>query len=128
MEKKHLDSLLQSQTNYLIRIDREGKFTYSNQAFLKAFGYQEEEIRNKLFFATIFHKDIARCREVADDCWNNPGKIVKLLIRKPFNNSELFVWTDWEFLALSDETTVSVDFRLSISRFCASGGKYRVSA
>jgi PAS domain S-box-containing protein len=103
-EKKHLDSLLQSQTNYLIRINREGKFTYSNQAFLKAFKYGEEEILNKLFFATIFQKDITRCREVANDCWNNPGKIVKLLIRKPFNNSKEFIWTDWEFLALSDET------------------------
>ncbi|MFI5124831.1 MAG: response regulator [Chitinophagales bacterium] len=104
LEKKHLDSLLQSQTNYLIRIDREGKFTYSNQAFLKAFGYGEDEILNTLFFATIFQKDIIRCRQVANDCWNNPGKIVKLLIRKPFKNSKLFVWTDWEFLALSDET------------------------
>src|SRR5665213_2332192 len=103
-EKKHLDSLLQSQTNYLIRIDRVGKFTYSNQAFLKAFGYQEEEILNTLFFDTIFQKDLVRCRAVAADCWNNPGKIVKLQIRKPFNHSKLFVWTDWEFLALSDET------------------------
>ncbi len=103
-EKKHLYSLLQSQTNYLIRIDREGRFTYSNQAFLKSFGYQEEEILNKLFFATIFRQDLIRCRQVAHDCWNNPGKIVKLLIRKPFNNSNQFVWTDWEFLALSDET------------------------
>src|SRR6185312_13107034 len=103
-EKKHLDSLLQSQTNYLIRINREGRFTYSNQAFLKAFNYREEEILNKLFFSTIFQKDIGRCRQAASECWNNPGKIVKLMIRKPFNNSKLFVWTDWEFLALSDET------------------------
>jgi PAS domain S-box-containing protein len=103
-EKKHLDSLLQSQTNYLIRIDRQGRFTYSNQAFLKAFGYKEEDILNKLFFATVFRKDLVNCRQVANDCWNNPGKIVKLQIRKPFNNSKLFVWTDWEFLALSDET------------------------
>jgi PAS domain S-box-containing protein len=102
-EKKQLDSLLQSQTNYLIRINREGRFSYANQAFLKAFGYSEEEILNKLFFATIFPKDIGRCRQVAGDCWNNPGKIVKLMIRKPFNNSKLFVWTEWEFLALSDE-------------------------
>ena len=41
---------------------------------------------------------------MANECWNNPGKIVKLQIRKPFNHSKLFVWTDWEFLALSDET------------------------
>jgi PAS domain S-box-containing protein len=103
LEKKHLDSLLQSQTNYLIRIDRKGNFSYANQAFLKAFGYGEDEVINKFFFGTIFPKDLVRCREVANECWNNPGKIVKLLIRKPFKNSTDFVWTDWELLALSDE-------------------------
>ena len=103
VEKKHLDSLLQSQTNYLIRIDRRGNFSYANQAFLKAFGYQEEEVLNNLFLGVIFPKDLARCREVANECWNNPGKIVKLLIRKPFKNSKSFVWTDWELLALCNE-------------------------
>jgi PAS domain S-box-containing protein len=104
VEKKHLDSLLQSQTNYLIRIDRKGNFSYANQAFLKAFGYEQSEVLNTLFLGTIFPNDADRCRELAKECWNNPGKIVKLLIRKPFNNSSAFIWTDWEFLALSDET------------------------
>jgi PAS domain S-box-containing protein len=104
VEKTHLDSLLQSQTNYLIRIDRKGNFSYANQAFLKGFGYREEEILNQLFINSIFPKDMARCREVANECWDNPGKIVKLLIRKPFKNSNAFVWTDWEFLALSDDS------------------------
>jgi PAS domain S-box-containing protein len=103
VEKKHLDSLLRSQTNYLIRIDRKGNFSYANQAFLKAFRYEEVEVMNKLFLGTIFPKDVEKCKEVANECWSNPGKIVKLLIRKPFNNSSGFVWTDWEFLALSDE-------------------------
>ena len=103
VEKKHLDSLLQSQTNYLIRIDRQGNFSYANQAFLKAFGYEEEELLNKVFFGAIFPKDLVRCREVANECWNNPGKIVKLLIRKPFKNSSAYEWTDWELLALSGE-------------------------
>jgi PAS domain S-box-containing protein len=103
VEKKHLDSLLRSQTNYLIRIDRKGNFSYANQAFLRAFGYEEEEVKNKPFFGTIFPKDLIRCKEVANECWDNPGKIVKLLIRKPYNNSSGFVWTDWEFLALSNE-------------------------
>ncbi|HVY75799.1 MAG TPA: response regulator [Puia sp.] len=102
-EKKHLDSLLRSQTNYLIRINREGRFSYANQAFLKAFDYTEEEVLGKLFLTTIFKKDISLCRRTAMECWNNPGKIVKLQIRKPFNHSKLFIWTDWEFLALSDE-------------------------
>ncbi len=103
IEKQHLDSLLQSQTNYLIRINRKGNFTYANQAFLKAFGYEESDVLNKLFLETIFQNDADRCKELARDCWENPGKILKLLIRKPFINSTAFVWTDWEFLALTDD-------------------------
>jgi len=103
-EKKHLASILQSQTNYVIRINRKGNFTYANSSFLKTFDYSQEEIQQILFIATIFPKDILRCQQIAEECWNNPGKIVKLLIRKPFKNSKQFLWTDWEFLALTDES------------------------
>ena len=102
-EKKHLASILQSQTNYVIRINRTGHFTYANSAFLITFGYLEEEILQTVFYATIFPKDIFKCEKVAEECWNNPGKIVKLLIKKPFKDSKEYYWTDWEFLALSDE-------------------------
>ncbi|MFI5156853.1 MAG: PAS domain S-box protein, partial [Chitinophagales bacterium] len=102
-EKTHLASILQSQTNYVIRINRSGHFTYANSAFLTTFGYSPREIQQALFYSTIFPKDIAKCQEVAEACWNNPGKIVKLLIRKPFQDSKEFLWTDWEFLALSNE-------------------------
>lgn len=102
-EKKFLASILQSQTNYVIRINRTGHFTYANPAFLKTFGYTAEEIPYILFYTTIFPKDLARCQQVANECWNNPGKVARLLIRKPIAQSRQFVWTEWEFLALPGE-------------------------
>jgi len=102
-EKKFLASILQSQTNYVIRINRTGHFTYANPAFLKTFGYSEQDIQHILFYTTIFPKDLARCQQVADECWNNPGRIFRLLIRKPFGQSREFIWTEWELLALIDE-------------------------
>ena len=102
-EKKFLASILQSQTNYVIRINRAGNFTYANPAFLRTFGYTDTEIPNTLFYNTIFPKDMARCQQVAGECWNNPGKVFRLLIRKPIGRSREFIWTEWEFLALSDD-------------------------
>ncbi len=102
-EKKFLASILRSQTNYVIRINRSGQFTYANPAFLKTFGYSEAEIQHVLFHTTIFPKDMARCQQMATDCWSNPGKISRLLIRKPIGRSREFIWTEWEFLALSDD-------------------------
>ncbi len=102
-DKKYLSSILRSQTNYVIRLSRSGRFTYANTAFLNTFGYREDEIRDTLFNTTIFPKDLQRCRQVADECWKNPGKIFRLLIRKPIRNSPEFLWTEWEFLALTNE-------------------------
>ncbi|HTI91255.1 MAG TPA: response regulator [Puia sp.] len=102
-EKKFLASILRSQTNYVIRINRNGNFTYANPAFLRTFGYTEQDIHSVLFYTTIFPKDLARCQQVANDCWNNPGKVSRLLIRKPIGHSREFLWTEWEFLALLGE-------------------------
>jgi len=102
-EKKFLASILQSQTNYVIRVNRAGQFTYANPAFLQTFGYTEPEIQQILFYTTIFPKDLARCRQIADSCWNNPGHVYRLLIRKPIGHSRQYLWTEWEFLALSGE-------------------------
>jgi PAS domain S-box-containing protein len=106
-EKKFLASILQSQTNYVIRINRNGHFTYANPAFLKTFGYTAEEIHHILFYTTIFPKDLTRCQQIADECWNNPGKVSRLLIRKPIGQSRQFLWTEWEFLALSENGQVN---------------------
>lgn len=103
-DKKYLSSILRSQTNYVIRLSRTGQFTYANTAFLNTFGYREDEIRHINFNTTIFSKDLQRCRQVADECWKNPGKICRLLIRKPIRNTPSFLWTEWEFLALTNES------------------------
>src|SRR5579871_2118958 len=102
-EKQYLSSILQSQTNYVIRINRVGHFTYANPSFLNTFKHTKEDISSKFFYETIFPKDMVRCQQVADECWKNPGKVAKLLIKKPIGNSRHFLWTEWEFLALTDD-------------------------
>src|SRR5690606_14034701 len=53
--------------------------------------------------ATIFTKDISRCRQIAEDCWRHPGTIYKLLIRKPVFQSNESLWTEWEFISLQND-------------------------
>ncbi|HTL08464.1 MAG TPA: PAS domain S-box protein, partial [Chitinophagaceae bacterium] len=102
-EKKYLSSILNSQTNYVIRLNRQGNFTFANPAFMKTFGHATETLLQTAFYNTIFTKDIQRCTEVAEQCWQNPGKIFRILIRKPINKSKSYLWTEWEFIALSNE-------------------------
>jgi PAS domain S-box-containing protein len=106
-EKQYLSSILNSQTNYVIRIDRAGNYTYANPQFLQVFGYQEHEILGIPFYTTIHPKDLQRCREVADLCWENPGSVYKLLIKKTIKHTNEFQWTDWEFIALQNDQGIS---------------------
>src|SRR4051812_43450710 len=99
-EKKYLSSILNSQTNYVVRIDRNGNFTYANPQFLQAFGYNEKDVLGVPFYTTIHNRDLHRCQEVADLCWLHPGTVYKLLIKKTLKDPVDFQWTDWEFIAL----------------------------
>lgn len=102
-EKKYLSSILNSQTNYVIRLNQQGNFTFANPEFLKTFGYSIDELLHSPYYNTIFAKDRQRCKEVAEQCWQNPGKIFRILIRKPIKKSSQFLWTEWEFIALLGE-------------------------
>ncbi|HUR12282.1 MAG TPA: PAS domain S-box protein, partial [Flavitalea sp.] len=103
-KQQFLASILNSQTNYVIRIDREGNFTYANPEFFKVFKYEESELKGMPYYKSIFPKDVQRCLHLADECWEVPGEIKKLVIRKPINKTNRFLWTEWEFIALQDET------------------------
>jgi len=104
LKQKYLTSILYSQTNYVIRIDRMGNFKYANPQFLKTFGYEEQEIVGMPYYMSIFPKDRIRCMQFADECWENPGNIYKIQIRKPVKKSSVYLWTEWEFLALQDDS------------------------
>lgn len=102
-EKKYLASILNSQTNYVIRINRQGNLTYANPQYLSTFNYSEEDIQDKPYYTSVSPKDIRRCQHIADLCWEKPGEIYKMRIRVPINESKDFIWTEWEFIALEGE-------------------------
>lgn len=102
-EQKYLASIVSSQTNYLIRIDRQGNFTFANAEFLKTFRYDEQHLLGTPFHNCISIKDVQRYETVTDECWKNPGVIYKLLIRKYISNTDDFLWTEWELISLQDD-------------------------
>lgn len=99
-EKQLLTSILNTQTNYVVRIDQQGNFTYANSEFLKTFQHSEDEILYTPFYATLVPADIARCRRTAEECWAKPGRVQRILLQKSSQHSKEIYWTEWEFLAL----------------------------
>jgi PAS domain S-box-containing protein len=104
-ESRHeqfLNSLIDSQTNFLIRINTQGNFTYVNRQFTKTFGYSKSDIIGHHFSETTIPQEVYKCEEAFVNCLSHPGKIVKLIHKKPDKQGFLHD-TEWEFISIVDD-------------------------
>lgn len=99
-----LNSLLSTQTSYVLRTDMQGRHTYWNQKFEDDFGWVYESKMmhgDSLLSICESHHDIAR--KSVMECISNPGKIVKVELDKPHSNGSR-ITTLWEFVCLTDKS------------------------
>lgn len=100
--KKHLESLVGSQTNYLVRLDIQGYYTYVNDRFLKQFKLKADQLGGISFVHTLIPIDVELAARVMKTCYTEPGKVVPVTLRSK-SDGEDFIWTEWEFVAIQDE-------------------------
>jgi len=98
----YLSSLVDSQSSYLIRVDRKGRFTFLNQSFTSKFGEVVSAGSDECFRILIDKEQFAACRRMGDDCFENPGKIVPLRLQLKDPDGS-YVYTDWEFLGIQND-------------------------
>ncbi|UZR98630.1 ATP-binding protein [Chondrinema litorale] len=98
-KESRLNSLLQSQNNFLIRIDPDGKYTFANYSFLSKFRFRESELLQKELFQIIYNEDRNICKEAINFCLNNPGKIKTVNLRI-FLSQEHIAVIEWEFYGI----------------------------
>ncbi|WP_461448910.1 PAS domain S-box protein [Mucilaginibacter sp.] len=103
IREQFLNSLIDSQTNFLVRIDMNGNFTFVNKRFLKILGYNRADIVGKHFTVTSIPQDYQLCEDTFYNCINNPGKIVHLAHKKRDSRGNLHD-TEWEFIAITNES------------------------
>ncbi|WP_184548457.1 PAS domain S-box protein [Mucilaginibacter sp. FT3.2] len=101
--EQFLSSLIDSQTSFLIRIDIKGCYSFVNKQFLKTFGYNHDQLIGQYFSITAIPQELHLCQEAFAKCIANPGKIIKLVHKKPDVNGKLYD-TDWEFISVTDDT------------------------
>jgi len=102
--KQHnqLQSLMESQTSYLIRTDIYGNYIYANQWFINHFEMIESKIIGETALSTIYEEDWGKVYATVEKCMENPGRPVPVTFRKPHRDGRL-LWTDWEFIAIQDD-------------------------
>lgn len=101
--EEQLRAIIHSQTNYVVRTDLDGIYTYVNDKFIEDFGYISVgrsigEINSLESIAPHHH---ARTTEVVSRCLENPGKVYKVELDKPLEDGTLKT-TLWEFICLVD--------------------------
>lgn len=104
--EQFLTSIIDSQTNFLVRVNVDGMVTFTNESFLKALGLRKEKIEGKHFSATILPDDIELYEKAFKKSIKNPGKVVQLQHRRLLKDGRI-QWLKWEFVSTSDDGTVT---------------------
>jgi two-component system, chemotaxis family, CheB/CheR fusion protein len=97
----YLNSLLDSNSTYLIRLDLQARFTYVNNTFCQKFNCLKDEIIGKDFNQTVLVDDLYIYEEASRYAFNNPSNVVRFEVRSPNPEGDYFL-TDWEFITIQN--------------------------
>jgi PAS domain S-box-containing protein len=94
----------ESQTNYVVRTDMEGNYTYINKKFKEDFGwlYPDDKFLGSNSLTSILEYDHQKVMQVVEKCANTIGKVFKVELDKPTENGGI-VSTLWDFVCIGDE-------------------------
>ncbi|WP_026899253.1 PAS domain-containing protein [Daejeonella oryzae] len=95
--------LLENSTlYYIICSNMEGKYSYINNKYKRAFGNIHGEIIGQPYYTTIHPDDTEICHRVSAQCFEFPEKVFPATIRK-HDGKGGFVFTQWEYKAMINE-------------------------
>jgi PAS domain S-box-containing protein len=101
-QEQFLNSLIDSQTNFLIRFDIAGCFTFANRQFLKKLGYKKNELFGKHFSLVTIPEEMEMCQKAFVHCLKHPGTVIPLTHKKRDKLGNLFD-TEWEFVSITND-------------------------
>ncbi len=99
-KQNYLQSLIESQSTYLIRTDQEGHYTFANQTFCQKYGLSPVNLTHQLFTTNASPEQQEQFREVIKKCTKLPGTVVSFRLQE--NSPAGFQISDWEFVAIPD--------------------------
>lgn len=100
-----LNKLLESETIFVIKTDRNANYTYANKAFIKKFIPGVTDILSTSSMDAVIEEDHAVCLQTVEKCFAEPGKMHKVILRKPIPGGGIYT-NQWEFTGLPDSKGV----------------------
>ncbi len=98
-----LRSLIASQSNFLIRMNKEGVFTFVNKALGNLLRKNGHGIIGKSFIDVIAKKDLIKFKESTRTSLTKPGKVVNATLTIN-NNDQHALLTEWEFIGIRNQS------------------------
>jgi PAS domain S-box-containing protein len=95
--------IVESQTNYVIRTDLEGKYSYVNNKFIQDFSwiYPDQDIIGKDSMVSIKDYHQLKVIETVKKCFAQLNKVFQVEIDKPKQDGGI-ITTLWDFICLTD--------------------------
>ncbi|WP_339922757.1 PAS domain S-box protein [uncultured Cyclobacterium sp.] len=95
--------LYESQTNYVVRTDMNGDYTYVNKKFIEEFGwvYADGKILGENCMSSIMEYHHQKVQGTVEECIAEPGKVFKIELDKPSTNGRI-ITTLWDFICVLD--------------------------
>lgn len=102
----------ESQTNYIIRTDMDGNYSYVNKKFEEDFGwvYPEGQLIGSDCLPSIKEYDQPKVFEVVEKCIQSPGKVHQVEIDKPTKTGDTAT-TLWDFICILNDTGEPVEIQ-----------------
>jgi PAS domain S-box-containing protein len=100
-----LRDLVDSQTNFVVRIDFKGRFTYCNRKFQEVFGWCTEgaDIIGSDSVKTILPHHLKQVFDVAEQCLMQPDTVYQIEIDNIASDGRV-IHTLWDIVCLTDKS------------------------
>jgi PAS domain S-box-containing protein len=101
--ENRLRSLLESQTNYVVRTDLNGIHTFWNKKFEEDFGfiYPTKGLESSDSLSSICEYHIQEALSTVKKCIKSPGTVFQVELDKPTKSGKVMT-TFWDFVCLTD--------------------------
>jgi PAS domain S-box-containing protein len=102
--EKLLRNLTDAQTNFVIRVDLSGKYTYCNQKYEEIFSWRAlgEKLIGSECLKTVVPHDIQHAFNVAEQCLMQPNIVFQIALDKVAGDGRV-LHTLWDLVCLTDE-------------------------
>ncbi|MBL7992544.1 MAG: PAS domain S-box protein [Candidatus Kapabacteria bacterium] len=110
MKEQRFRSFVELQGTYFLCTDLAGNYTYASPAHIRTFGMGKTSLIGLNGLQHIIPEDHAKMERTVEQCLQNPGTPVSVVLRKPSTSGEILL-TEWECITVTDAKGVVAEIQ-----------------